>query len=352
MNRKCQIPVVRFDDWPAADREAWYAALKDGDILDEPGPLAHYSSHRLGSVRTAYGRWLGFLREDLSGGIGSSGLDHIDRDRVSRFLEALRCNLAPRSVVTYLEDLGYAAKGMSPDVEVGFILSAGRYMRQFTRSTRDKRTRLRSSTELYDLGVELMQEGEAASGRVKAAVLFRDGLIIALLAARPIRVRNLAGIEIGRHLVTRGDEYWLEFPAEEVKNRRPLEFPLPGELVGALKRYMARHRLILVAQAKSPANQTSSILWLSRLGTPITTHRMWWNICKRTEQKFGHPINPHLFRDAAATSVAIEDPAHVYMIVRLLGHASLSVAEKHYNQATSLEAARRMQAELRMRYRK
>lgn len=352
MNRKCQIPVVRFDDWPAADQEAWDVALRDGDVLDEPGPLAHYSPDRLISVRSAYGRWLGFLNGDLFVGIGSSGVSHIERDRVSRYFEALRCDLAPRSVVTYLEDLGYAVKGMSPNVDVGFIISAGRYMRQFTRSTRNKRARLRPSAELYDLGLELMQEAGATSGRVKAAVLYRDGLIIALLAVRPIRVRNLASIEIGRHLVARGEAYWLEFPAEEVKNRRPLEFPLPGELAEPLERYLAQHHPVFVAQAKCPENGISSNLWLSRLGTPITTHRMWWNICKRTEQKFGHPINPHLFRDAAATSVAIEDPAHVYMIVRLLGHASLSVAEKHYNQATSLEAARRMQAELRMRYRK
>jgi integrase len=342
MNRKCHIPVVRFDEWPAADQQTWDAALRDGDVLDEPGPLAHYSPDRLISVRSAYGRWLGFLNGDLTEGIGSSGVGHIERERVSRYLEALRCDLAPRSVITYLEDLGYAVRGMSPDLDVGFIVSAGRYMRQFTRSTRNKRNRLRSPAELYELGLELMQQAEAASGRVKAAVVYRDGLTIALLAARPIRVRNLASIETGRHLVARGDEYWLEFPAEEVKNRRSLEFPLP----------LAQHHPVLVAQAKCPDNGIPSNLWLSRLGTPITTHRMWWNICKRTEQKFGHPINPHLFRDAAATSVAIEDPAHVYMIVRILGHATLAVAEKHYNQATSLEAARRMQAELRTRYRK
>ena len=27
--------------------------------------------------------------------------------------------------------------------------------------------------------------------------------------------------------------------------------------------------------------------------------------------RFGHALNPHLFRDCAATSIAIEDPDHV-----------------------------------------
>lgn len=64
MNRKCRISVIRFDDWPFTDREAWNDAVRDGDILDEPGALANYSSHRLISVRAAYGRWLGFLGSD------------------------------------------------------------------------------------------------------------------------------------------------------------------------------------------------------------------------------------------------------------------------------------------------
>ena len=29
---------------------------------------------------------------------------------------------------------------------------------------------------------------------------------------------------------------------------------------------------------------------------------------KRTTARFGHTVNPHLFRDCAATSIAIEDP--------------------------------------------
>ena len=349
MNGKCRISVVRFEQWPAVDRDAWDAAVRDGDILDEPGILAHYSLHRLTSVRAAYGRWLGFLGSDLTGKAGSSGVDHLDRDRITKFLEALRRDLAPRSTITYFEDLAYAVRGIAPDKDVSDILAAGRYLRQYSKSTRDKRTRIRPIQDLYELGLELMQEAETVSGRVKAAILFRDGLTIAFLAARPIRVGNLTSIEIDRHLVLRGDKYWIEFPAEEVKNRRPLEIPLPDGLVEHLERYLERHRPVLADQAKHPDERITSTLWLSRLGTPITPHRMWWNICKRTRQRFGNPINPHLFRDAAATSIAIEDPAHVRMTAKILGHATLTTAERYYNQATSIEAARRMQASLRKR---
>jgi integrase/recombinase XerD len=46
--------------------------------------------------------------------------------------------------------------------------------------------------------------------------------------------------------------------------------------------------------------------------------------------RFGHMINPHLFRDCAATSIMIEAPKHVRIAARLLGHATLRTTERHY----------------------
>ena len=61
----------------------------------------------------------------------------------------------------------------------------------------------------------------------------------------------------------------------------------------------------------------------------------------------GVPISPHLFRDCAATTIAIDDPEHVLTIAPLLGHTTLKTSEKHYNHARSLDASRRFQAVMR-----
>jgi integrase len=66
-------------------------------------------------------------------------------------------------------------------------------------------------------------------------------------------------------------------------------------------------------------------------------------ITTRTAKWFGQPVNPHLFRNAAATSIAIEDSAHVGIVRTILGHSSFRTAEKYYNKATSINAARRYQ---------
>ena len=64
-----------------------------------------------------------------------------------------------------------------------------------------------------------------------------------------------------------------------------------------------------------------------------------------TRKRFGQPINPHLFRDCFATSIAIRDPEHIRVAAILLGH-SQRTNEKHYNQAQTLEAGRMYQRSL------
>ena len=66
---------------------------------------------------------------------------------------------------------------------------------------------------------------------------------------------------------------------------------------------------------------------------------------ERTQVAFGVPISPHLFRDCAATTLAIEDPAHVGAAATILGHACSLTTHKHYIQANTLAASQRIRHE-------
>jgi hypothetical protein len=76
----------------------------------------------------------------------------------------------------------------------------------------------------------------------------------------------------------------------------------------------------------------------------MTEIAIYFRIMKLTRAKFGHIVNLHLFRDCAATSTATEDPEHAHINKSILGHATLSTSERHYNHARSREALRRHQA--------
>jgi integrase/recombinase XerD len=60
-----------------------------------------------------------------------------------------------------------------------------------------------------------------------------------------------------------------------------------------------------------------------------------------TEEELGVRLSPHLFRDALATGVATDDPEHVGIVARLLGHADTRTAERHYIHARAITASRR-----------
>jgi integrase len=66
----------------------------------------------------------------------------------------------------------------------------------------------------------------------------------------------------------------------------------------------------------------------------------------RTLSKFGKAMSPHLFRDAAATSIAIDDPQHIGMTRNILGHSKLSTSQRYYNQARMIDAGRSHQAHI------
>jgi len=63
-----------------------------------------------------------------------------------------------------------------------------------------------TSDHLYAVGTRLMDDAEPSGSDYKAdAFLYRDGLIIALLAVAPLRRSTLAALRVGEHLLKSGD---------------------------------------------------------------------------------------------------------------------------------------------------
>ena len=63
----------------------------------------------------------------------------------------------------------------------------------------------------------------------------------------------------------------------------------------------------------------------------------------RTQQAFGRPIWPHLFRDCAVTELVDCAPEEIGIAPDLLGHADLQTTKKHYIQAVGMKAHAKVQ---------
>jgi integrase/recombinase XerD len=228
-------------------------------------------------------------------------------------------------------------------------------LKAHVRPARDKFSRLKPIDELTALGERLMEEAETASewSARRPAVAYRDGLMIALLAYRPIRRKNLAMMRLGRHLVKVTGCWQILFAAEETKSHVPYEAVLPSALTPRLERYLDVHRPVLMRGKQAdnqanvlPAHSEHDALWVSQRGTQLSIAALAGRIAAHTKAAFGRRVSPHLFRDAAATSIAVDNPKYIGDASLVLGHADHRVTEKHYNHARSLEASRKHAATL------
>ena len=89
-----------------------------------------------------------------------------------------------------------------------------------------KRQVVQHTLDLYRYGKRLMDTAgehapEQARLGVAAAKRYQAGLIIALLAARPLRIRNLQTLTIGKTLRWDGKYYWLTFSTDGNQNSQP-----------------------------------------------------------------------------------------------------------------------------------
>lgn len=176
-----------------------------------------------------------------------------------------------------------------------------------------------------------------------AARDFRDGLVIALLAARPIRLKNLAETEIGLHRKISAGRTLLRFRAEETKTHKPYHCVWPEPLEPALARYLEQVRPMLIAAPPTggnirPPGQPGSRFWVGQGGTAFSPAGLDLALRRHTKRAFGHAITAHRFRDSVATTIANDNPNRTQFAAQMLGHKRVRTTEQHYIATNSNSA--------------
>jgi integrase/recombinase XerD len=265
--------------------------------------------------------------------------DRITKERVAAYVASLlSLGNSTATILARLQELGEVAKVFAPERSWTFINAVSSKVRARHQPARNK-SNLKLSDELLGLGLELIERAARASG-LPAAILHRDGLLIALLALVPLRRRNMAGLRLHNNLFRIDDRWIISIDASETKTHAAFEVDWPDELLAPLETYLEIHRPFLASLPGRWSKPVKDFFWVSSEGSPMTQIAIYDRIRKRTAEAFGVAVNPHLFRDAAATTLAIADPEHVRVAAPLLGHRTFSTTERHYQQAKTLEAHR------------
>ena len=346
--RSPERACLRLEGWPQADRHLWETALQPGDALEPGGARERYATISNRKVERGYGRWLTWLaaRNALDPAVPPA--NRITRDRVIAYVSDLeRLGNGTQTVLARLQELYEVALVMDVTRDWQWIRRIASKIRARHVPVREKRNKMVGDEELYDLGITLMMEADRQSTDRLRAMAYRDGLIVALLALRPmLRRRNLAALELERQVRKVGGRWVVVIPETETKTRVSMEFPWPESLVGALEYWLQRWRPYLLRLKNRWTRSASNALWVSSHGSPLTQQAIYDRVVERTRNAFGKPINPHLFRDCAATTLAIVDPKHVRLAAPLLGHRTFATTERYYLQAGMIEAGRQYQQEI------
>ncbi|MCB6180201.1 hypothetical protein LHP98_18980 [Rhodobacter sp. Har01] len=206
--------------------------------------------------------------------------------------------------------------------------------------TEKNRTRLRQFDnpgtvgKLFGLADRYFGEGRD-DGSVEVARKREITLAIHFLLHCPIRILNLTSIHLDRHIQRMRDgRVFFNVPPEEVKNRQPLHFELPAELVGMIDRHLA---------TRAPRLCPAGTPWLfprrDGLGAVGTTC-LATRIAGLLHRDLGLTVNAHLFRHIAAMLWLHANPGQYEVARRLLGHSAVSstiAAYADFNQTGAVQ---------------
>jgi integrase/recombinase XerD len=272
-NQTLENRCVPFDEWPVQDQAAWLAAMLPAEFLEQGGIAAGWSDGGRHMVVDGYGHWLTWAAR--TGRLNSTAEPTalVTVEAVRAYVASMEMRLAPMTVQGRVRQLGRAMRALAPDGNWKWLFRAADGLRSVAVNVRDKRGRMQDVSTLVALGFDLMRRATATDVHfaVSRAVLYRDGLMIALIAHRPLRRRTFAAIDLGLNLVQHRGRWWLNLEPSDIKTYQEQTIRFPEELVEALNIYLAEHRPVLLHN-KSKAHQPplpTSALWIAKGGRSL-----------------------------------------------------------------------------------
>jgi hypothetical protein len=197
--------ALPLTDWPQADRKAWTDAQVRADVLDDGGIVSHLSPCTLQDLTRRYAYFLYFLAEEAKLNPHGPAAASVTEENVLLYVRYLEPRVSSVTLAQSLYKLSRVAACLGPKQDWRWLKRVARRL-DLRAKPRDKRHEVVEIKALFELGVKLMNEAERADNLapLRRALLYRDGLIIALLAADPLRRANIAALEIGKTLVKDG----------------------------------------------------------------------------------------------------------------------------------------------------
>ena len=349
-----------MDEWPECDRRRWVEAQQPAmrrRSIHDPVPVGRGrrrrnprdkqpvqqtqrkkspTPQRHDDLERAYGLWLRYLIDrsvlDLIKGPGAAAIN----EYVDGYVAWLQGHCKPATVHTYLQRLLSALRILAPADDWSALANL---VRRLTPPPPDPTRRLadvRHPAEFLALAEHLMAKAEedAVAGRNPhhAAILYRDGLMLAVLVFAALRRGSLLHLALGTTLHQTDEGFLIVLGPEHTKGRRPEAIPLHHTLTEGMECYLTYHRPLLLRERMTPA------LWIAQDGKPLQENGVWHAVGRHTETHLGvqdqSALHPPLHRHDCRRGASRRHQRSP----RSIQHRCFRVTERHYILAKQLQA--------------
>jgi integrase len=332
---EAKVRSLPIEFWPESDRKAWISASRPSQRLNRGGAGSHMKAITLSDLARRYGYFLDCMnRRGLLDPNKAAGT-HVAPENVDAYLKELIARVGSVTVQGSIYKLRRACELIDPARDMSWLADVEKDLALVMRP-RSKANRWVLTEVLIEAGLTLIAEAESSRkmSKLGQARQVRNGLMVAMLAMHPLRLKNFADLEIGRNFVEIKGSWWIVLSAPETKEGRPDERRIDDLLQPALDRYLKKYRPFLAG-----ADQSTTALWLSSNdGASMSYAGVERVLTETTRTTVGIPVSPHLFRTAIASSAAIHGGANPHLASALLHHTDPHVTEAHYNRASSISA--------------
>jgi integrase len=184
------------------------------------------------------------------------------------------------------------------------------------------------------------------SSNTSHVIRFRDMLLVALMAANPLRARQFSIMEFGKHLVKeKNGSWWLKFKKGEFKNRRSIKGDYSVRVAPAvwpmIERYQKEFRPLLagaettnyVFRPKSGNSNSKDVKKIGKYNSKAMSAASIRVAIVKATYKFipsSNGFSPHGFRHIVATDIIKENPKLGFFLAAKALHDKLETVEEEY----------------------
>ena len=338
------------------------AACRPARRLQRGGAASRYRPATRETLQRRFGYYLSFLHQAGRLDGAARAADLVTPANVEAFVAHVAPFWSSVTVALCIDKLRIVATMLAPNADFAWLKA--RHSGPGLRGLPEKAPTDPGCGEIVAAGLALFQEGESGEDQPprRRANFMRDGLMLALLATHPIRVRTSPRSPSDRACIAWVTSWWIDLRRRRHQDRAgrcAAGTALPAAALEPLSHWarpiLSAERALPLAHPAEPPGEPwfgerppaanlhalRGRLWLSCFGKPMsetTVHRV---ITHATRQTLGVAMNPHAFRSAPPQRRPGTAPANPHLAAALLQHTDRRVTETHYIRASSFQGSAR-----------